>query len=309
MIGSENMEIDTSLDSLIVFEALASDTRLKIINLLAKKEMNIKTLAEELFMSSAIVTRHIKKLEDAHIVKTERAPGISGSQKICKLAIDQLFVQFPKIIYPEYEKINTTIKLGHYTNYQVEPTCGLATKNYEIGTPDEAKYFMASDRMNAEIIWFSKGFIEYKVPNILKAYQHPEVLELSFEISSEFPGSNNNWPSDITFFVNDVNVGSWTVPGNYADVRGKLTPKWWPDTNSQYGLLKTLRINKTQTNIDGDYISAVTINDIDFKSDLTTFRFCVNPDSTHVGGLTIFGKSFGNHEQDIEYTLYYSQEE
>lgn len=301
------MEIDTSLDSLIIYEALASDTRLKIINLLARRDMNIKTLAQELFMSSAIITRHIKKLEEAQIVKTERAPGIAGSQKICKLAIDQLFVQFPKIIYPEYERLNANIKLGHYTDYQIEPTCGLATKDYEIGTPDEAKYFMDSDRMNAEIIWFSRGFIEYKIPNTLQPHQIPEVLELSLEISSEFPGSNNNWPSDISFFVNDINVGTWTVPGNYADVRGKLTPNWWPDTNSQYGLLKTLRINNTQTNVDGDFISGTTIHDIDFHSDLLTFRLCVNPDSDHVGGLTIFGKNFGNHPQDIEYTLYYSE--
>lgn len=297
------METDIELASLPVYEALANDTRLKIIKLLAEKERNIKELSEECYMSSAMMTRHIKKLEDSHIIKSKR----SGSQKICELAIDQIFIQFPRLIYPEFEKITQSIRLGHYTDYQVEPTCGLATAKHSIGYSDQPKFFMDSERMNAEIIWFSKGFVEYKIPNILKAHHHPEVLELSFEISSEFPGSNNKWPSDITFLVNNKSVGTWTVPGNYSDVRGRLTPNWWPDTNSQYGLLKTLRINKTQTNIDGELISNVTINDLDFEADLTTFRFCVDSNADNVGGLTIFGKNFGNHAQDIQYILYYSE--
>ena len=33
------------------------------------------------------------------------------------------------------------------------------------------------------------------------------------EVSSEFPFSNNNWPSDITFSLNGVELGTWTSPG------------------------------------------------------------------------------------------------
>lgn len=301
------MELDTSLDSLLVYEALSSDTRLKIINLLADKERNIKDLAQKLYMSSAIVTRHVQKLEEAKLIKTKRAPGKAGSQKICFLAIDQLFVKFPATLYPEYQKHTHSIKLGHFTNYEAEPTCGLATKNHIVGITDEPMYFMDSDRIHAEILWFSQGFVEYKVPNTLKKSQTPEVLELRLEMSSEFPGSNNNWPSDVTFFVNNTKVGTWTVPGNYSDVRGRLTPEWWPDTNSQYGLLKTLRINSVQTNMDGVLISNTTISDINFDSSLMTFRIEVNPQSENVGGLTLFGEHFGNHAQDIQYRLYYSE--
>lgn len=303
------MELDTTLDSLPIYEALASDTRLKMINLLATKEMNIKELASELFMSSAIVTRHVQKLEEAKLIKTKRAPGKAGSQKICFLAIDQLFVKFPATLYPEYQKHISSIKLGHFTNYEAEPTCGLATKNHVVGKTDEPMYFMDSDRIHAEILWLSKGFVEYKVPNTLQHSQTPEVLELRLEMSSEFPSSNNNWPSDITFYVNEKDVGTWTVPGNYSDVRGRLTPEWWPDTNSQYGLLKTLRINSVQTNMDGELISNTTINDINFDTTLMTFRIEVSPLSKNVGGLTLFGEHFGNHAQDIKYTLYYSEKE
>lgn len=300
------MEISTTTDALPIFEALASDTRLKIVNLLAEKEMNIKEMAEKLYMSSAIVTRHVKQLEEAKIIKTERIPGKAGSQKVCTLAIDQLFIRFPRVLYPEYEQHRTSIKIGHFTDFSVEPTCGLATKDNYVGNLDDPKHFMNTQRMDADILWFSKGFVEYKFPNMLTANEHPEMLELSLELSSEFPVSNNNWPSDITFYLNDKKIGTWTVPGNFSDVRGRMTPSWWPKENSQYGLLKILRINNKETLIDGEAISTISLKDIDFSQPLMKLKISVEEGSKYVGGLTLFGSSFGNYNQDIESTIYYS---
>lgn len=301
------MEIDTSLDSLSIFEALASDTRLKIINLLAHKESNIKEIADELYLSSSIVTRHIKKLEEASLIKTKIKAGKAGSQKVCSLAIDQLFIRFPKIIYPQYKKHSSSIKLGHFFDFDVTPTCGLATPQNYIGIVDQPKYFMDENRMNAELIWFSEGYVEYKIPNMLVDGQVPELLELSLEIASEFPESNNNWPSDISFYINDSFIGKWTVPGNFSDVKGRLNPEWWPKTNSQYGLLKTLRITKNQTVMDSEIISHNTINDLDFDNSFVKIRIAIDFDSENVGGVTIFGNNFGNHKQNINYNLYYSE--
>ena len=36
------------------------------------------------------------------------------------------------------------------------------------------------------------------------------------------------------------------------------------------------------------------------------FRLAVEDDARHVGGLTIFGKSFGNYSQDIKVSLGYA---
>lgn len=301
------MEVSTTTESLAIFEALASDTRLKIVNLLADRERNIKELANELYMSSAMVTRHVKQLEEANIIKTERLPGKAGSQKMCSLAIDQLFIRFPRVLYPEYEQHLTNIRVGHFTDFNVEPTCGLATKDNYVGNLDEPKYFMNAERMNADILWFSKGFVEYKIPNLLSDNEQPELLEISLELSSEFPVSNNNWPSDISFYLNDTKIGTWTVPGNFSDVRGRMTPSWWPKENSQYGLMKILRVNKKETLIDGDAISNITLKDIDFSQPLMKLRLAVEEDARNVGGLTLFGKNFGNHSQDIQTTIYYSQ--
>ncbi|MEK5389625.1 ArsR family transcriptional regulator [Margalitia sp. FSL K6-0131] len=300
------MQLDISESSLPVFEALASPTRLKIIHLLSQNKMNIKKLANELQMSSAIVTRHIKQLEEANIIKTEKAPGKSGLQKVSSLAIDNIKIQFPIKLFHQYQIHKVDLPVGHYTDYQVTPTCGLATLTACIGKVDEPKYFMDAGRMDARIIWFTQGYLEYKIPNLLQENETPHLLEISLELASEFPFSNNVWPSDITFFINNKNVGTWTCPGNFSDIRGKYNPDWWDINNSQYGLLKYMRISEHGTFIDGEKLSDVTLDQLSLNNDLITFRIAVLEDAKHVGGATIFGKGFGNYDQDIEIKLYYS---
>ena len=40
-----------------------------------------------------------------------------------------------------------------------------------------------------------------------------------------------------------------------------------------------------------------------------TFRLSVTEDSPNVGGLTLFGKSFGNYRQDIRFSFYHESAE
>jgi predicted transcriptional regulator len=49
-------------------------------------------------------------------------------------------------------------------------------------------------------------------------------LEPSMEMSSEIPGTNTNWPSDISVWINEKEIGVWTSPGDFGDRRGKFTP-------------------------------------------------------------------------------------
>ncbi|MEN0658302.1 ArsR/SmtB family transcription factor [Caldifermentibacillus hisashii] len=300
------MQLDISKNSLPVYEALSSEVRLEILQLLSEKKMNIKELASKLGLSSAIVTRHIQKLEEAQLIKTEKVPGKSGIQKLSYLSVDNIEIQFPTKIYHSYKLHTVQLNVGHYTDFYVKPTCGIASTENFIGQVDEPKYFMDAGRMNASLLWFSEGFVEYKIPNMLSAKNVLELLEISLEISSEFPNSNNVWPSDITFYVNDINIGTWTCPGNFSDVRGRYTPSWWEDKNSQYGLLKHIRISQYDTCIDGKFLSNVVLSDLGIEGkNLLKFKISVESDAENVGGVTIFGKGFGNHDQDIMFNFYY----
>lgn len=296
------MQLNINNEALPVYEALASDVRLKIIQLLSQKKMNIKELADNLSLSSAIVTSHVSKLEKANIIRTERI----GQQKISSLTVDKIEISFPQKIFNAFNTKTISIPIGHYTDYNVYPTCGLASSTDYIGPVDEPKYFMVPHRMNAQILWFTKGFIEYQIPNLTEPNEKLEMIEISLELSSEFPFSNNNWPSDITFSLNNIELGIWTSPGDFADTRGKYTPSWYPDDLNQYGLLKTIRITPRGTYVDGDQISNCSTENFKEVSELWKLRIEVKETAKNVGGCTIFGSKFGNHPQDIVFKTYTS---
>lgn len=303
------MKIDTTDEYLPIYEALASTVRLKIIQLLSQRPMNIRELAEAAELSSAIMTMHVKKLEKAGIIRTDLVPGKAGLQKLCVLDVDQIEINFPATLSQIKEFHQTDVSVGHYTDFQIEPTCGLATREKIIGEFDEPRYFLDHERVNANILWFGQGYVEYKIPNFLLSSNRPEELEISMELSSEAPDTNNNWPSDISFYLNNVFLGIWTSPGDFGDNKGKYTPSWWPSIINQYGLLKYLRITSNGTYMDGNKISDVTINDVGIREKQWTFRVAVEKDAEHVGGVTLFGSGFGNYNQDIIFRLYYSKEQ
>lgn len=282
-----------------IFKALSSEIRIKILELLAKNQsLNLNDLANKLELSNGAITMHIKKLEESGLIEINTTVGKHGIQKICYLNKDKLMVDLrSKEIENLYE---VEIQVGHYSNYKVTPTCGLATKNRIIGEFDDPRYFAAPQRIDAEIIWLAEGFLEYRIPNYLKPNQSFKEIQFLMELGSEAPGYCENYPSDIYFYLNDIELGFWTSPGDFGDTRGTFNPEWWSPHLNQYGMLKLIRINHEGCFIDGCRISTVTLDQIqlDYKSEIT-LRIAVDEQSVNKRGLTIYGKSFGNYSQDI----------
>lgn len=296
-------------EGLEVFKAIGSELRINIIKLLQENhEMNMNELATSLGITNGALTSHIKKLEESGIIQVMTERGGHGNQKICKVAVDKIVVDVESEETEEDQNIyNTEVKVGHYSDYNVYPTCGLATSKAIVGEVDDPRYFSHPDRINAGILWFTKGYIEYMIPNLLPSATKIDQITVSLEISSEAPGINNDWPSDISIFLNDVKIGTWTSPGDYGDVQGIFTPDWWFPNWNQYGLLKMIVINKKGTFVDGLKISDVTINqfNLDYKSTVR-FKFEIEEDAKNIGGITIFGSEFGNYNQDIKVRIAYS---
>lgn len=298
----------TSLnEGLEIFKALGSDVRIEILNiLLENNNMSMNELASRLNITNGALTSHIKKLESSGLITTSSESAGHGNQKICSVHLDKILIDLER--QEDFQNVyNTELKVGHYSAYSICPTCGLASSKALIGEVDDARYFEHPDRYNADILWFTKGYVEYIIPNFIPSSQRITQITISAELSSEAPGVNNVWPSDISFYLNDVCIGTWLSPGDFGDSKGLFTPDWWFPNWNQYGLLKLLVINKKGTYIDGLKISDVTIDsfDLDYRSGIR-FRMAVEDDAEHVGGLTIFGKSFGNYGQDIKVSLNYA---
>jgi len=288
-------------ESIEVLNALASKARLTILELLNGRKLNVNEIAEELNLPQSTVSTNIKILEEAGLIAVEVAAGKKGSQKLCSVPYDEVVVELPGMRKEVAQNvIEVAMPIGLYTDFEVNPPCGLCSQEDIIGFLDVPDTFLNPKRAVASLLWFERGFIEYKFPNNLKGNVVIERLELSMELSSEVPGTNPDWPSDITVWINGVETGTWTSPGDFGDVRGKLTPIWWKLAGSQYGLLKHWRVIETGTFIDGTKVSDVTLADLDIRDHSSVkVRIGIKKDTANVGGVNIFGAGFGNYDQDI----------
>ncbi|MHA9738080.1 ArsR/SmtB family transcription factor [Robinsoniella peoriensis] len=297
-------DIDSGLP---LFKALGSDIRIAILNLLLDEgPMNMNELAARVNITNGALTSHIKKLEDCGLVNITSEGDGHGNQKVCQAHIGQILFSLTQ--EPVIRNESTAeLKVGQYCDFSVYPTCGISTRTSLIGDVDDPRFFVHQQRFDADILWLGKGYVEYILPNVLPASQRIEEIDISLEISSEAPGSNSIWPSDIHFYINETFVGLWTSPGDYADRPGHFTPSWWFSNWNQYGLLKNLVINKNGTFMNDLKISDVTIEDFAFTDrDIIRFKLGVPDNARHVGGMTIFGSSFGDYNQDIRFKIRYS---
>lgn len=290
-----------------VLRALSTPMRLKIMEMIYENDqLNMNDLAESLDLTNSAISIHVSKLEKAGLVKIKTTAGKRGTMKIIQPKHEKLIIDFaPRKETRTYYQDD--IQIGYFNNAKINPTCGLATEKHIIGEFDDRRYFMFPERFEAGVLWFANGFIEYSLPNHLIAGQILTELQISFEICSECPEYNENYPSDIYFSINDKSLGMWVSPGDFGARRGFLNPPWWHERLNQYGLLKTLIINSAGTFIDGtSQISKTTIEDleIDYSSTIT-FRLEVPKDTANCGGLTLFGEGFGDYNQPIRVKFFY----
>ncbi|MEF3303304.1 ArsR/SmtB family transcription factor [Paenibacillus sp. GYB003] len=299
------MRIEVSSKNIRFFEALASETRIKMIELLRGQPMNMKELAEKLDISPAVVTKHAQLLERAGIISCKSLTARRGTQKICSLLLDQAHLQF-KSDDRSMDQYTVSIPVGQYTSYQVTPTCGLATPEKIIGKVNDPRYFADPEHVHASIIWFGSGYVAYRIPNFVLVGQTVRSLEISLEICSEAHRHDEQWPSDISFYINDVCLGTWTCPGDFGGPPGLYNPPWWTYYNTQHGLLKTITVTGEMTVIDGEPLSQVTMNDLNIEPEKELLlKIAVHEDAKNCRGVNIFGKHFGNYNQDILVTMHY----
>ena len=300
---SRNFLVVDPEESLEVLKGLASAVRVKILKLLhVQGPLNVNDIAEALALPQSTVSSNVQILEEANLIRTETQKARKGNQKICHSAFDEVLVMFKEDINPLHaDAIEVSMPLGLYTSCEVSAPCGLCSSEGIIGLLDVPDTFLDPDRMKAGLIWFTRGFVEYQFPNNAKLSKNEiESMEFSMELSSEVPGTSADWPSDITVAVNGKDVGTWTSPGDFGDKRGVYTPDWWTLKGSQYGKLKSWRVNRDGTYVDGVKISPVSLKDLDVEIHHSIrLKIGVKADAKHPGGINIFGRGFGNYDQDI----------
>jgi predicted transcriptional regulator len=291
-----------------IVRGIASPVRLNILRTLRQSgPLNVNGIAEALGLPQSTVATNVQLLEDAGLVHTEAVKASKGQQKLCSVRFDDIVIRLDgSPMRTEPDVVEVAMPLGLYTGHDVSAPCGLCSTEGIIGLLDVPDGFLDPGRMRAALIWFGRGFVEYKFPNNAKLLKAgPAALEFSLELSSEVPGTNANWPSDISLWVNGTKLGTWTSPGDYGDKRGRFTPGWWKLGGSQYGVLTTWRVTERGTLVNDKRISGVTLGALALDAHHSIrLRVGIEQGARHPGGVNIFGRGFGNHDQDIVMRLH-----
>jgi len=286
--------------ALLVIKALASEWRLRILELLNTQQLSVNQIAQALDIPLSTATMHVKILDEAQMIWTQLQPAVRGQQKICSRRCEAVQINFPPFGEQRSNAIEVAMPIGGYVGFEVTPTCGLASDVSLIGMMDDPLSFWEPERLHAQILWFRHGYLDYHFPVRLPPRSQATSVQLRMEICSEAPNYNAEWPSDITVWINDVEVGTWTSPGDFGGTRGALTPDWWLDADTQFGQLKRWEVNEVGSFVDGVQISDVRLAALDVRrGSLLRARIGVKPDARHVGGINLFGRKFGNYPEDL----------
>ena len=286
-----------------VGRALSVPIRAQILSIISKQALSIADIARELGIPASSCASHIKALQEAELVRVEQIPGTRGSIKVCSRNVDRIDI---RLVEPEKD-VDDVLKIempvGAYTNVSVAEPCGLADENGIISMDDREENFYLPEHINAQILWSSRGYIEYSFPNQIfslpfKADVHR--IYISAEMCSEAPGFNPEWKSDITLWINDKECATWLCGGDYGERKGLNNPDYWPNGRTQYGELVTFEITREGTFVNNKKSGDVTVEDLMLMdSHKIKVKFGNRDDAKHVGGFNIFGRKFGDYTQGI----------
>jgi len=295
-----------------VCEAMGDETRLQILRQLRFPPYlySIPALEKLIGIPRTTLLRHLDKLEQANLVSVVYRSAASSTTRMfmADMASTQIDLHF---FANEEKKTSTTVTqscpVGQYVDFSGEDL-GFSTSTY-------TAHFNLDDcfhpkRLKAEIIYSTRGQITYAFSNKVAKYNDVREITFSLELCSEAPYYNNDYLSDITFWINDREIATYLSLGDYGDRKGLLNPDWWPDHSSQYGKLVTLTVNDLGVTLNGKLMtSKLTIKDLHLaEGNRILFRLGNKPTDAHQGGFNIFGSTFGDYPQDIVLQLTYEGE-
>ncbi len=286
-----------------ICHALSVPARVQIMRILLKQNKSLSDISKELNMPISSVARHIDTLLDAQLIFVNYQPGLKGHTKYCAQAILNLGISLSdigpeEIVEPE---MSVEMPIGMFSHCHITPPCGMLSSDGPIGEFDDPRVFFTPERINAQCLWFNMGSISYNFPTTVLSHKSRSEISFTFEICSETSYFNNNWPSDITVSVNKTEIVTFTSPGDFGGRRGKFTPKFWPITSTQFGIMKKLTINGNGAYLDNALVNpAVNFDSLDlYKGHTIQLTLNIKEDAKHRGGMNLFGAGFGDFPQHI----------
>ncbi len=307
MKNNLELSLDQKEQIATVCHALSSEIRLDILYFLSLKPAIITDVAARFHMPLSSAALHIKTLENAGLIEVQAIPGSKGSKKLCGVLISKVDINMfqeedmkhPSFLYQE------NMPIGCYFDYDVKPSCGITSELCYLGPEDDISVFYSPERFKAQIIWMSEGYLSYRFSNRILKNNRVTKLQYSLELCAEALGYNNDWKSDISVWINNVEIGILHCSGDFGGRKGRLNPNWWNAASTQFGELKTITITNYGCFIDNVKVSNETLDSLKTReNNCIDFRIGVRSDAKYVGGFNLFGEKFGDYPQGIVMEVY-----
>ena len=313
---SKQMSIEGSHVAPVV-KALSSDARLKILSLLSDGDLNVQSIAAKLGLSKTATLVHINVLEQAGFITSQYRSGSAGNQRICHKEYDRLVFDFDPLKSDADDETyyENEVPVGNYFGFDAWAPCGLATHNHIIHKWDDPTSFFGVQRVEASLVWTAFGYLEYRIPLdplfigkritkikiVLEAAAHHmvkthEALCLPPDISADQITED---VTDVTFWVNNTEIGTQTISVGSDREEAIYTPTWWR-TLPYYGELVHLSLNEGGCFINKRRTCNLTSTQILMKQDRSfTLRLGIKPNAEHMNGIMLFGRDFGRYNHGL----------
>ncbi len=291
---------------LLISEALNHPIRIKILQILQKEPVSIPKLASMFYTSVSTMVYHTEMLRRASLIDIVLIPGVRGSIRVCYRLMRNINLQlFQSGASEKSDVVKYICKVGDFVDTSDNINCNFATleetflsKKYDI---------FNNKRHEAGLIWADQGYLVYAFPNSFAKHYLVSKIEIALEICSECLCYNNHYESDITFWLNGVELLTWTCPGDFGDRPGVLSPEWWKSllgVVTQYGMFLTITVDGNGVYLNGDLMNdKVNLKKLSLSSSNRVLLKIGNKENAiNKGGFNIFGKTFGDYPVDIELT-------
>lgn len=313
-VAELNLKNDEDVPAIAALcEALGSEVRLKILRRLQQRPYipSVSQLSKDLKMPTTTLLFHLEKMQKAGLINIFYKSSAYGAQRFVSRELRGANLSF---FYAEENAVQQlfsetqSVGVGTFSEF-TGAGFNFCTEDRQFAALGEDCYL--PERFAAQLIYTPNGQITYRFSNRAAKLHRAKELIFTLELCSEAPYFDNDYLSDITFWINGVEVVTYTCPGDFGDHRGMLNPDWWRSADTQYGVLLSLAVDDNGVKLNGVAAnSSVTLGKLNLrKGNKIEVKFGNKPTARNVGGFNVFGKKFGDYPQDITLTVTYEREE
>ena len=292
-----------------VARAFSSPKRLEILHLLGTNNiMNVNEIARAIDLPISSTAMHICTLEEAGLITCAKQPSFHGTMKMCTREKNEVVFQLNEGAATMQRVQLQQLPIGAYSEAGgISPSCGLASYSAPIGAYNNSRSFHLAERLNAEILWYKTGYLEYRFSMLSMEEINIHWLEVSFEACSQAPSDMPVWQSDVCVSINGRLLGTHTCTCDSQGRRGTLNPEWWPNVPTQHGELLAWRVDDSGSYVQKRRVGDTCLSDLVLsQKEMITVRITVPSEEKPQLGINLFGNRFGDYNQGIALQIGYS---